>query len=149
MIRPLTLSNEEDRHDVPESDIAWGQPFVAPHPARWNFEIHEDPPEHAYLSVPIPLGEGFHSEAEDIENAWPQPEFLSDSDESWDDPEEEIDWTEISQRPRDAFGRPLGRDGRPAPEPAPVVTGELTFPGGRLVLEPLNRRNGQGEEERG
>lgn len=123
-----------------ESDISWGLAHPTNIPPGWDFTVYEDSPEEAYLSVPTPLEEGFYSQEEDKENVYHQPNYFVDSEDSEaDDVQSEIDWSEIAQRPRDAFGRPIGRDGRPAvPEPIPLSTRELSPNRGRPVLVNLH-----------
>lgn len=138
----------EDAREIDGPDSTWTISPPRNRPSGWDFEIYEDPPEADYLNQPAPRARAFRPVEEDKENVPPGPEFSSEEEEDDDDDlPSVIDWGQVMLLPRDAFGRPIDRDGRPAaPEPAPF--GARRPRRRRRALRPL-RRDGElfGEEE--
>jgi hypothetical protein len=123
--------------DLPPANYqVWGP---SNRPSSLEFTIYEDPPEHAALSVPTALAEGFHTMEEDKENLLVDPfgGYLSSSSSSNGEIHPYIDWSEAAHRPRDAFGVPVEYDGLVSTDQTLPDTERVYFRRGRHVLAPL------------
>ncbi|KAJ5325550.1 uncharacterized protein N7506_008652 [Penicillium brevicompactum] len=115
-------------------------------------QLDQDSPSASGLSATTDADESMgneEAESSASNQSTASREFSDEEEEGSDDLPSDIDWGEIWQLPRDAFGLPIGRDGRPTiPEPAPFGA-RRTARRARRALRALPGRDGvlDGEEE--